>query len=524
MRYTFASCVLDVSRRELWRDGAPVPVEPQVFDLLELVLRNRSRVVTKDEMIAAVWGGRIISESTFSSRIAAVRKAIGDRGDAKRLILTLPRRGVRFVGDVLEESEIGAAAPKRDAEPGTRPRSPRSPLSIAVLPFTNLTGDPEQDCMVDALFEDVATNLTRLESSFVVAHQGSAASQDRAVDMRELGREFDVRYALRGAVRRVGDRMRINMQIVDAETGGQLWADAFDDVTGSLASSDELMMRVVRALKFNLIQAAAHRASAKEELDAADLILLAGSKAGGRNTRENYADARALFTRALEIAPRSVEALVGLGVTNVLDYANFCVPPDDPEMLEVAEDALNRALDIEPHHARGRYGRAYLLTIRRRLEGALIDAKAAVDLDPSMPQAYCRLAQIETFLGRPEAAFPLTEKALRLCAKEPLSASAHQADAIAHTVMGNDEEALQAALRVVGAGYRGYFPFAYQAAALSNLDRPDEAGEVVAQMLKLHPQVTVARIYANRRSDHPAFLQRWQRNLDALGRAGLPEA
>ena len=205
LRYLFDDCVLDTSRRELRRGAAPVAVEPQVFDLLVHLVRHRDRVVSKDELLATVWHGRIVSEFALFNRINAARSAIGDSGNRQRLIKTLPRKGLRFVGDVCEGKPAAAT--------GTQVGPPASPSlalpdrpSIAVLPFANMSGDPDQDYFADGISEDLITGLARIRWLFVIARNSSFIYKGRAVDVSQVARELGVRYVLEGSVRRSGKK------------------------------------------------------------------------------------------------------------------------------------------------------------------------------------------------------------------------------------------------------------------------------------------------------------------------------
>lgn len=192
-------------------------------------------------------------------------------------------------------------------------------------------------------------------------------------------------------------------------------------------------------------------------------------------------------------------------------------------MLAAAEVALNQALDIEPNHALARYGRAMIYTVLRRLELARDDALTAIALDPTFTPAYIRLAQIETSRGHPEAALAWTRQAMRISPREPRIGSALYAEAHAHTLLGNDEEVVQLSRRAIGAGFKAHFAYTYLAAALANLGRIDEARSVMSELTTRYPRVTIAQVFANRRSDYASYLSRWQRYLDGLRKAGLPE-
>jgi TolB-like protein/predicted ATPase len=265
VEFVFGDQALDVDRRELRRGAELIALEPQVFDLLVYLVRNRDRVVSKDDLLEAVWGGRIVSESTLTSRITAVRKAVGDSGEAQRLIRTLPRKGIRFIGAVREEQTPALAVEARPVVAADPPRAalalPDKP-SIAVLPFANLSGDPEQEYFADGMVEEIITGLSRIRWLFVIARTSSFTYKGQAIDVRQVGRELGVRYVLEGSVRKAGGRVRIAAQLIDATSGAHLWADRFD---GSLEEvfelQDQVAIGVAAAIKSALQSAQIHRSA-----------------------------------------------------------------------------------------------------------------------------------------------------------------------------------------------------------------------------------------------------------------------
>src|SRR5260370_36633033 len=207
--YSFQDFVLDTDQRELRRGPTVVPIAPLAFDLLEFLIRNRERVLTKDDLIASIWNGRIVSESALGTCINAARSAINDTGEEQRLIRTLPRKGMRFVGAVreMQKPEALVAADPAIAPPKSALSLPDRP-SIAVLPFTNISGDPEQDYFADALVEEIITALSRLRWLFVIARNSTFTYKGRAVDVKQVGRELGVRYVLAGSVRKACNPVR----------------------------------------------------------------------------------------------------------------------------------------------------------------------------------------------------------------------------------------------------------------------------------------------------------------------------
>ena len=222
LRYLFGDCVLDTELRELRRGAGSVAIEPQVFDLLVHLICNRERVVSRDDLLASVWRGRIVSEAALSTRLNAARSAVGDNGQRQDLIKTFQRKGFRFIGAVREEQRHTAAAA---AEPPTPAFALPDRPSIAVLPFTNMSGDFEQEYIADGFVEDITTELSRFRDLFVIARNSSFHYKGRAVDVRQVGRELGVRYVLEGSIRRDGDRFRITAQLVDSTSGVHRWAE-----------------------------------------------------------------------------------------------------------------------------------------------------------------------------------------------------------------------------------------------------------------------------------------------------------
>ena len=292
------------------RELQAIAIGPQVFDLLVYLVRNRERVVSKDDLLDAVWGGRIVSESTLTSHINAVRKAIGDSGEEQRLIRTVARKGFRFVGDVTEsQSSDGLGSPKAEPAASNETSAPALVLpdspSIAALPFQNWSGDPEQDYFADGVVEDIITALSRIRWLFVIARNSSFTYKGRAVDVKQVGRELGVRYVLEGSVRKAANRVRITGQLIDATTGGHLWADRFEGTLDDIFElQDQVTASVVGAIAPELERAEIGRAKRKptESLDAYDYYLR-GMANVHQGTREAIDEALPLFLKAIQLDP-----------------------------------------------------------------------------------------------------------------------------------------------------------------------------------------------------------------------------
>jgi TolB-like protein len=295
--YRFEDFSLDGERRELRRGSQVVAIEPQVFDVLEFLIVNRERVVSHDDLIGAVWQGRIVSEGTVSTRINAVRQALGDNGAQQRLIRTLPRKGYRFAGDIQPgNGKPRAERPGAVIALGDRP-------SIAVLPFANFSGDAEQSYFADGMVDEILTALSRIKWLFVIARTSSFTYRDRAIDVRQIGRELGVRYVLEGSVRRTANRVRIMPQLIDAQSGAHVWAGRFEGALDDVFElQDQLTAQVVGAIAPKLQQAEVARTRHKptENLVAYDCFLR-GMASFQRFTRETTDEALAHFKRAIEL-------------------------------------------------------------------------------------------------------------------------------------------------------------------------------------------------------------------------------
>jgi TolB-like protein len=311
MTLSFGDYVIDVERRELRRAKTPVHVEPQVFDLLVYLVQNRDRVVSKEDLIASVWGGRIVSDSTLTSRINAARNAVGDSGEDKKLIRTIARKGFRFIGAVRIQPNGDEPAKLTDTPPDeTQEQSRRGlPLpdrpAIAVLPFINMSGDTEQEYFSDGISEDIITALSKLRWFFVIARNSSFIYKGNAVHMKQIAEELGVGYVVEGSVRKVGDRVRITVQLNDVATGSHVWAQRYDrSIADVFAVQDEITEAIVAAIEPQVYAAENFRAKRKppDSMDAWDLVMRALSHYW-RVTRQDNVVAQALLEKATAIDP-----------------------------------------------------------------------------------------------------------------------------------------------------------------------------------------------------------------------------
>jgi TolB-like protein len=419
VRYSFEDFVLDTTRRELRRGLDLVPLAPQVFDLLDYLIRNRERVVTKDDLIAAIWDGRIVSDSALTTRINAARSAIGDTGEEQRLIKTLLRKGVRFVGTVREDAEpAGAAAAGATTERWrSGPVLPDRP-SITVLPFDNMSGDPDQDFFADGMVEDITTALSKVRWFFVVSRNSAFAYKDRQIDVRQVARELGVRYVLKGSVRKAGARVRITAQLIDAVSGHHVWAERYDrDLADIFAVQDEITQEVVAAIEPQLYAAEGIRAKRQqpESLDAWECVVRALSLMNSR-ARADIAAARELLRKAIALDPDYAQAHSLLSFLTTLGVHLGWEPREST--LPLAAEAAHKALLLDADDPWAHVALGYVLAWSRRAHDAIVEYRKALALNPNFAIAHWLLALALCYLGRGSEALVHGDQVQRLSPRD----------------------------------------------------------------------------------------------------------
>jgi adenylate cyclase len=400
--YRFADCELDCGRYELRRGGAALPVEPQVFDLLRLLIERRDRVVTKDELFASIWKGRTVSDATLSSRIKAARQAIGDSGESQALIQTLHRRGFRFVGAL---TVPGEPAP---VQPAARPSRAERP-AIAVLPFANMSGDPGQEYFSDGIAEDIITDLSKISGLFVSARNSTFAYKGAAAPLRQVCDDLDVCYVLEGSVRKYGARVRITAQLIDGASGGHLWAERYDrDLTDVFAVQDEITHKIVESLRVTLLprERAAIAKVPTGNLDAYQFYLR-GRQLFHRRTKAEAITAKRMFQQAIDLAPDFARAHAGLADCESELYL-FGVADATPEAILAASA---RALELDADLAEAHASRGLALWTLGRRDEAEDEFKTALRLDPQLLEAVKFYGRACFVQGRHEEAAMLFERA-----------------------------------------------------------------------------------------------------------------
>ncbi len=512
--YQFGNFVLDTSRRELRQDDDLVAVEPQVFDVLEFLIRARDRVVSRDDLLGAVWHGRIVSEATLSSRVNSARAAIGDNGTEQRLIRTLPRKGVRFVGAVRE-----GVAPEAETVPERAMAQPSGP-AVAVLPFTNMSGDPAQDYFADGMADEVITALSRCSGLLVIARNSSFTYKGRAVDVREVGRELGVGYVLEGSVRRSGKRLRITGQLVDAATGAHLWADRFEgDSRDVFALQDRVAESVVAAIEPTLQFAEIGRRR-QDRPDAYDLLLRAGALEH-EFTVDSMAAALTCLDQALAVEPGYAPAMAAAAYCHAQRHFQGWAADDDAGRAAAVRFAW-RAVELAPNDAQVLWMAAFAIwnMAQEGRERARDLFSRSLLINPNSAMALTLAGWIETMCGNQGEGRAMLLRAQRLNPRDPRGWFTSGALAIAAVIDGGYAEAVAWAERALAQNRRFAVALRVLAVALVKLGQPDRPAGVVRELLAIEPGLTAAGFFAR----IPVPLEGMARTYaEALRIAGLPE-
>jgi len=522
LRYIFDDYAIDTDRRELHRGADVIAVAPQVFDLLDYLIRNRERVVSKDDLIKVIWNGRSVSDAALATRLNIARSTIGDSGDEQRLIRTLPRKGFRFVGQVQEAPGPPGATVTGNLEAPALPL-PDKP-SVAVLPFANLSSDPEQEFFADGIVEDIITALSRFKALFVIARNSSFTYRGRAVDVKQIGRELGVRYVLEGSVRKAANRVRITGQLVDTATGAHLWADRFDGDVGDIFDlQDRVTESVVGAIAPAVEKAEIERAKRKstESLDAYALYLrgLARSNQFASSRKAND-EALRLFNSAIELDPDFASAYGRAAFCHVHAKANGWTSVTANEIAEVKRLA-QRAVELgkDDAIALAASGWALAYVVRDLEAGAALIDRALVLNSNSAEAWYCG-GWAKNFLGEPEPAIARFARAMRLSPLDPLAVGMRGGTAYAHFLLGRYDEAASWAAMALQDNPDYQPGLRIAAASHAMAGRPELAHEATARLRQLYPALRVSTLKDLVGPWRAEDLARYE---EGLRQAGLPE-
>lgn len=508
MRVAFEAFELDAQTRELLHNGKPIAVEPKVFDLLIFLINNRDRVVSKDELIEGVWSGRIVSDAALDTCIKAARRAIGDDGQSQRLIKTVLRKGLRFVADVAERRVLtesvtpaGRAAKSTLAqrlEPirmdTTTLRLPDQP-SIAVLPFENLSGDPEQGYFADGIAEDLINALSRISWFFVIARNSSFSFRGEKQDARGICQKLGVRYLVEGSVRKSGSRVRVAARLVDGISGIHLWGEKYDGPMDQIFElQDKITESLIGAIEPRLRSVEITRARRRHpaSMSSFDLLLQALPHHWAMSC-QGFGAAIGLLDRSIELAPKYAQALGYSAACRAFRPMHNCSLDADRDFQE-ADTLAQRALEADSADPVALRSAAFVAVLMRRdYETALdlIGRSLAIDQNSALTWGY--RGWIGIWSGDQDAAINDFDKALRLSPFDQWISTYTLGRSFALTMSGRFEEGLLWARRAMSenpdwtASYRGLV------AGLVLNGKMDEARTVAARLTAIDPNFSVKR-------------------------------
>ena len=555
MVYRFESFVFDPDAAGLLDSGQPVALEPQVFSLLKYLIENRGRIVSKDEVIDEIWQGRAISDAALNTRIRAVRRALGDDRAQQRFLRTYPKRGFQFVAETdclesgvevdapvsvshapnlrrarvwagaailililfilgtvwwLDESEVTQASLPLPAKP-----------SIAVLPFDNLSGDPDQEYFADAFTEDLITDLSRIRDAFVIARRTSFTFKGKAVDVKEIAADLGVRYVLEGSVRRSGDQVRINAQLIDGQTGSHVWSDRYDRVlTDAFSVQSDVTGRIAAVLKAELREADSQRQGPPASLEAWDYALRGNVLLFNPKSLKDFRDAKALFDKAVQLDPSIASAWSGLAFVHFVASLRPIPGVSVPNSKNLSLESAQKAVSLDPKNAEGYWMIGVGYARNGQPEQGLASCDTAIDLNPNNDCAYVCAGLTNMALGKPIEALPHFRQSLRLNPRfRPFTKYKYMGFAYLHS--GQDTEAITVLNRAIAGSPKDPISNFALTSALALIGRVEDARVALEKSMTLaySDRTTIETLRASHSWMGPGF----ERVLEGLRLAGMPE-
>jgi adenylate cyclase len=520
--HKFGPFRLDTRAEMLFRGSEPIALGRRAVTLLRVLVERAGTVVAKDALIEAAWSGLAVEEGNLTVQIASLRRAFAGEPGGDRWIETLPTRGYRFVGPAVTTEEIGPVAATSTGAPAlSLPDRP----SVAVLPFANLSGDPQQDYFSDGITEDITTELSRFSELLVIARNSSFQYKGKAVDIRQVGRELGARYVLEGSVRRSGDRLRITAQLIDAVTGAHRWGERYDrEPHDTFAVQDEVARTIVAILAAHVNRAEIERALLKPPAawEAYDYYLR-GAEAFflhlNRRTKASLHVARRLLEQSLAIDPGYARAAAMLSWTQMFAYTepfdgDYLSPAALDRALELAETAVG--VDARLPQARAQLG--HVLLYRRQHDAAIAEFERAFTLNPNFIDS--RYAAALMHAGEPARAIEVLEANRRLDPFSPLLYSTGWLG-MANYSLKRYGEAVRLLRECVSRLPNLQWPHLFLAGAYAQSGQLEEARAEAAEVLRINPGFAIEKhqrifVYKNPKDA--------EHRLDGLRKAGLPES
>lgn len=537
MQMSVGSCVVDTAAREVRRDGGVVAVEPKVFDLLVLLLTNRDRVVTRDEIVEAIWSGRIVSEASLSTCIKAARRAVGDDGKSQRMIRTVQRRGFRAVAPVVPydhpvpnvsmspAAEVPSGPARETMEPpsdsATSPLKPPGELSVAVLPFEILSATEGAGIIADGLVQDIITGLGRGRQLFVIGRGTVFALRHEARNPRAVGRTLGVRYVLHGCLRHDGRRIRVNVSLMDETDPFEVWAETFDrDVDDIFALQDEIAGLVVSRVQAKIEDVERHRALLRpiSGLDAWSAYYRACWHLD-RHTQQDYDRAEEFLVHAARLDPGAARIYAGLSfVHRQRAFLNLGV--DRESEIRRAVDLATHSLSLEPDDPRARWAFGRALMLRNDVEAALQEFELATSLNPSFAIGQYSVGFARSMSGRTAPSDDALATARRLSPIDPMRFAMLATHAFNCAISGRHARASDLA-QLASVQPNAHVHIIAVAAACSALaGRRTSAEKHVARLRRVRPEYSSAEFFDAFPFQSPDHVAIFREGLAAAGLSG----
>jgi adenylate cyclase len=537
MRYRFNDYILDTESLELSKSGVLIHSEPQVIELLALLVENSNRLVTKEEINKAVWRGRIVSEAALSSRIKSLRHLLGDTGKKQQYLRTVHKRGFRFVAAVVPVDANGdkaqsVPAPQAQASYSATTSIDPSPSPVveagiqkpvvAVLPFSNLSGNTEQDYFADAITADIITHLSKHRWLQVIARNTMLGYKGKAVDVRELAKQLGATYVVEGSVQRAGNRIRVGANLIEATTSHQIWTDRYDRQLDDIFDlqdeiTETIAARIEPEIGFAERNRVVHvRPGNLQAWDAYHLGIYHFFKFTGEDNRE----AQKLLKQSQELDPNFGEAYAWWAYAVVLGMVYWDTKPTQ-ELMDKALAACDKALSLDSQNASFHALKARVQVARCEYNSALTENEMAIKLNPSFAAAHCGLGDSLAYEGNYDNAMVCFDRAIALSPNDPQLWAFYSYAAQALLFQKDFQKALQYTERASAIPNYQYWTTAHMAVALAYLGREQEAQQTVKRLLQQSPHFSIA--FAREKLFYLKMPEQIELYIEGLRTAGVPE-
>jgi adenylate cyclase len=524
MRYQFNGFTLDTDRYELQNNGVVQPVEPQVIELLSVLIDNRDRMVTKEEINEKVWRGRIVSEAALSSRIKTARQLLGDDGKKQAVIRTIHKKGFRFIATVnadenartTDSNETTIDTPLTDEQAPFHTRKP----SIAILPFVNLSSDAEQEYIADGISTDIIDHLSKHRWLSITARNTAFAYKGQTLDVRKLGRDLAVDYVVEGTVRRANDRMRITVALIDASTGHQSWADRYErSIEDIFRVQDEVTEMIVARLEPEIGFSERNKImrSRPANLQAWDAYHL-GVHHFFKFTGPDNLEAQHLLLQSQKLDNRFGEAFAWWAYAVIIGMVYWDTKPTQA-LLDKAIEACNTALSLDRQNATFYALKARVLLARQEYKQAIVENQTAISLNPTFAAAHCGLGDSLAYEGRYAESISCFTRAIELSPNDPQLWAFLSYGALAQIFSHDYEAAIEWADRASSIPNCQYWATSHKLVACAFLDKLEEIEQTREILLTQVPKFSLAfvqdKLFYLRRQDQVALY------LAGLKKAGI---